>query len=167
MNRADMNPLEALVDELADRYVYLVEDVAATIAPFRPWWTAELTADQQVYRWQKMREPIVTWLADISPYMGWDSLETAVSTTELRRLFTDRNIGALVPIDLLTDERADGLKQLVQSAGPFEASRHIARVEAMVRRRIQAAAMLQPVDPIGTPGAVPIEAMRMDRPIGP
>lgn len=160
-----MNPLEALIDELADRYVYLVEDVAAGIAPFRPWWHAELKPDEEVYRWQKMREPIVTWLADISPYMGWGSLQEATSTTELRRLFTGRDIGRSIPIELLTDERADGLRQLVQSAGPIEASRHIARVEAMVRRRVQASALMQPLDPLGAPSAVPLPFPGMSGPV--
>lgn len=134
------NPLEALVIEFADHYVSMVETAAAAISPNRPWWTTVLKPDEEVFRWLQLREPIVTWLADISPYMGWDSLETATGTAALRELFTGPLLDAAVPGPLRVDERADGLKEMVQSAGPWETARHIARVEAMVRRRQSAAA---------------------------
>jgi hypothetical protein len=140
------NPLEALVMEFADHYVSMVETAAAAISPNRPWWTTVLKPDEEVFRWMQIREPIVTWLADISPYMNWPSLEVATSTASLRELFTGPLLDAVVPGPLRVDERADGLKEMVQSAGPWETARHIARVEAMVRRRQSAAAATAPPD---------------------
>lgn len=146
------NPLEQLVTDFADHYVSMVENSAAAIAPFRPWWSVTLKPDEEVFRYQQIREPIVTWLSDISPYMGWDSLEAAMTAGELRRLFTGPELDTLVPVELRVDERADGLKELVQAAGPYEASRHLARVEAMVRRRVAASATLAAARPSQLPG---------------
>jgi len=67
-------------------------------------------------------------------------LEVATSTASLRELFTGPLLDAAVPGPLRVDERADGLKEMVQSAGPWETARHISRVEAMVRRRQSASA---------------------------
>lgn len=148
MANPQMNPIEELTDEMADTYVELVLELAEDIAPFRPWWHEELSPDAQVWRWQKMRAPIVEWLAEVSPYMDWPDLSAALAG--LRELFTGP-IEQRIPGALLVDDRADGLKELVQSAGPRDAARHIRRVEAMTQRRAQAAALMTPTDPYQAP----------------
>lgn len=137
-----VNPLEQLVDEFADTYADLVFEMAENIAPYRPWWHVDLKPDAQVWRWLQMREPIVTWMADVSPYMGWASLDDAFA--RLGDLFTG-NLDA-VPPELKIDDRADGLRELVQAVGPVEAAKHLRKVETMMRRRQRASAA------IGAPG---------------
>lgn len=157
------NPIEALAEEFSDVYVELVLQLAVDIAPYRPWWHEELSPDAQVWRWQKMRGPIVEWLAEISPFMGWPDLEAAIGG--LRDLFTGP-IEQAIPGELLIDERADGLKELVQSAGPREAAKHIRRVEAMLARRATAAALMTPTDPYGAPPIGP-QDVQMSAPMLP
>lgn len=138
------NPLEELTNEFADYYVDMVELVVESIAPARPWWHQELTPDEQVWRWLAIREPIMTWLWDVGPFLGFSSPDDVLRG--LRDIFV-RPLAGVVPDVLRIDERADGLKELVQSAGPNEAARHIRKVEAMVKRRAEASALMKPIEP--------------------
>jgi len=139
-----LNPLEELTEEFADEYADLVFEMAEAIAPYRPWWHVELSPDAQVYRWMNMREPIVTFLADVSPFMGWVSLDDAFAN--LGDLLTG-NLDH-VPPELKTDERADGLRELAQAVGPRDAAKHLRHVETLLRRRQRASALLEPSEPI-------------------
>ncbi|WP_230690821.1 hypothetical protein, partial [Streptococcus pneumoniae] len=76
----------------------MVEEFAAAVAPYHPWWHAVLTPDQQVYRWMQIREPIITWLADAAPFMGWPT--PAAALDGLYELFTSRAAYDAVPPDL-------------------------------------------------------------------
>lgn len=141
------NPLETLTLEFADYYATMVEQVVEAIAPARPWWHKELTPDEQVWRWMAQREPIMTWLWDVGPYLGLSSPDDVLAN--LRTIFVRPLVG-IVPDVLRIDERADGLKELVQAAGPNEAARHIRKVEQMVKRRAEAAALMNPIEPVGS-----------------
>lgn len=142
-----LNPLEELVYELADDYVDQVFELAEDIAPYRPWYHVELKPDEQVMRYmsapttgaQSIRDALVTWLSDASPYMGWSSVQEAIDG--LYRLFTDPAVPRTVPAVLLVDERLDVIREMVQAQGPRETASHIKRVERMAQRRLQASAM--------------------------
>lgn len=128
------NPLEELTDEFADDYVDLVYEFAEDVSPVRPWYHVDLKPDEQVARWWAEREPIVTWLMEVAPFMGWRTLPEVFSN--LRTLFTSPEVRQRVPVMLQVDERADSLKMMVQAQGPNETAKHLRRVEAMLQRRI-------------------------------
>lgn len=143
-----LNPIEELVYELADDYVDQVFELAEDIAPYRPWYHVELKPDEQVMRYmsaptggqQSIRDALVTWLSDASPYMGWGSVQEAIDG--LYELFTGRDVIQRIPGVLMADERLDVIREMVQAQGPRETANHIKRVERMAQRRLQASAML-------------------------
>lgn len=137
-----MNPHEALVEELAPRYPQLVREALAHFAPHRPWWSAELTTEDALMRYADIREDIIGWLVDLSPYMGWRTVEDMLNGIE--DLATSQTLDDRIPVELLVDERGDTLKELVQAAGPREAQRHIRKMEIAALKRELALGILTP-----------------------
>lgn len=152
--RKPQNPLELLTEQLADHYVELVQIATETIAPHRPWWHAELSAEAQLYRYMEIRDDIISWLVDVSDYMPWQTTDDMLHGIEA--LATER-IEGIIPPALLVDERADALKELVQAAGPKEAQKHVVKMERMALRREVAQGLLEPpaADRYPTPTAGP------------
>jgi hypothetical protein len=134
------NPLEAMVDDLADRYVGLVEELTQTFAPMRPWYSPDLTPDEQLWRYLEQRDAIVGWLTDAGAAMLWSSWQETL--TRLEELFTSPVVIDRLPMDLIVDERGDVVRQLVQASGPKEAAKHIRKMEKMIEGRAQATQQL-------------------------
>lgn len=136
------NPHEVLIEEMADIYVELVMEATEELAPHGPWWHAELSSEQQLWRYLDIREDIIPWLVDVSDYFPeWRSVDDMLKGIE--ELATTR-IEDRVPGELLVDERADALKEIVQAVGPKEAARHIRRMETLALKREQGQALIQP-----------------------
>lgn len=127
------NPMEELTLEFGDRYVELVMMAAETFAPRRPWWFVELSPDEQLWRWLDMRDGIMGWLVEVAAYLpSVNTMEDLLASLE--DVFT-KPIDDIVPAAVLTDERGDALKELVQAAGPWEAAKHIRKMERLVANR--------------------------------
>jgi hypothetical protein len=134
-----LNPLESDVHDLADAYVELVMDLVEEFAPFRPWWTTELSADQKLWRYMEVRDAIVPWLVEVGVYMGYRTWQEVLDNLDkiwMSKLPIDTTppeILAALPLELL---------ELVQ-AGPNDAAQHIRDMEKLFASRSQAAEAMQ------------------------
>ncbi|MEY4763204.1 MAG: hypothetical protein RLZZ200_3061 [Pseudomonadota bacterium] len=129
-----------MVQEIADFYSQDVEEIAATFAPFRPWWSAGLTFPQQVWRWSQVRDDIMSWLMEVGVHMGFESAADVLA--HLEDVFTSPALEDMVPPSLLVDERADTLKEMVQASGPKDTANHIRKMEKGIQGQLEARAML-------------------------
>lgn len=145
----DINPLEEMVEELAEYYVELVFELVDEFAPVRPWWTASLTADQQLWRWVGSdQEPgpravVMPWLAAAAVFMGAQSADEAIGMVE--RIFTDPAASDIIPPRVVAQIPVE-LLEIVQASGPKDAAAHIRRMEKMVAGRMEAMALLDQPD---------------------
>lgn len=134
------NYYEQWEQDMAERYVYLVNLATETLAPKHPWWFVELSPEQQLWRWMDIRDDIMSWLADVAGFLP--AIKTVADLMgHLEDIFTEP-IEQLVPPQLLVDERGDALKEMVQAAGPREAAKHLRKMEKMVAQRALAEGVL-------------------------
>ena len=148
----DLNPLEEMVIELSDIYVAIVKELVNEFAPFRPWWSAQLTPDQQLFRYLEIRRPIITWLVEAGIYMGYQTFDELLKNLD-KFWFGNLLIDMVPPeiIDLIPIQ----LMELVQ-ADPSSAGDHIRKMEKLVARRIELQAKPPPeesvpLEPLGQP----------------
>ena len=134
------NPLEAMVDDLADRYVGLVEELTATFAPMRPWYAETLSPDEQLWRYLEQRDAIVGILTDMGAAMGYASWAETLQKLEI--IFESPVVLDRLPMELVVDERADVLREMAQASGAHTAAVHIRRMEKMIEGRAQATQQL-------------------------
>lgn len=142
MTRFD-NPLEEQVNYMADLYPPIVFDLTRMFAPERPWWHADLSADQQLWRWQTgPREAIVVWLIEAASwYLGRPPKDPKEALDQIEAIFTDRKADALVPLQVQARIPPE-LLEMVQAAGPHEAGKHIRKMERLMEGQQQAMAQL-------------------------
>jgi len=153
------NPLEALVVDGSDIYVQLVHELAKELAPFRPWWSADLSPDEEVWRYEENRPAIIGWLTEAGAAMGWESWDETLK--KLEELFMSPAVPDFLSMELIVDERADIIREMVQAAGPHEAAKHIRKLEKMVEGRQDALRRLriEAMDIPETPPPLPVEAL--------
>lgn len=134
------NPLEQLVEDLAPEYVALVQELIPVFSPNRPWWTPTLTQDQQLWRWEGTpqdpgpRATVMPWLAQVAPFMHYvapDQLQQLVNA-----IFTSPAADTMIPLELIVELPPD-LLEMVQAAGPVDASKHIAKMEKLHAARME------------------------------
>ena len=83
-----INPLEEDTLWMAEEYVKLVNEMLDELAPYRPWWSQELTQDEMLWRWiddtagPSVREQIMAWLVEVGVYMGFASYEELLDNLE-------------------------------------------------------------------------------------
>ena len=135
-----LNPLEQMVEDLAQDYVDLVNDLAQEFAPVRPWWDAQLSADEQLWRWQSERDPIMAWLMEAGVHMGYASGDETLKNLE--EIFTNEAVIDMVPAEFVITV-PPSLLEMVQSSGPKEAAKHIRKMEQAVVRHNKGMALLQ------------------------
>lgn len=158
MSKKALNPLEALVQEGADAYVALVHELADELAPVRPWWTAELSPDEQLWRWigsadkPGPRDVVMPWLMQAAAYLGATDAQEALGMIE--RIFTDASVPDIIPPDVVIQIPTE-LLEIVQASGPAEAAKHIRKMEKMVEGRSAALAVLANTDQPELPVAPP------------
>lgn len=154
----DVNPLEELVEELSDVYVELVYEIAEELAPVRPWWTADLSADAQLWRWigsdeePGPRAVVLPWLMAAAAHMGATTPDEALAMIE--DIFTSPAATDLIPADIVADIPIE-LLEIVQASGPKDAAKHIRKMEKMVAGRLEAVALLQNTDQPNVPEVPP------------
>jgi len=141
-----LNPMEETVEYAADVYVELVNELLEELAPFRPWWSKTLSRDEALWRWEEVREPIVTWLAQAGIFMGFQNYGEVLDNLE------DFWFGPLL-VDMVPPEVIDMLPlqlfELVQ-AGPYEAADHIRAMEKEYAKRTAAREVVGSKSIIGT-----------------
>lgn len=169
MAKGDLNPLEALTEELAKDYVEDVKRLTNFFAPYRPWWTASLTPTQQLWRWmaknndgESIRQKVVSWLMTAGVYMGWKTADEVLANIE--KIFTSPAAPDLIPPDVVIEIPTE-LLEMVQASGPKDAATHIRKMEKMVDGQREAAAILaspdQPQVP-EPPAAPPPQPVNID-----
>lgn len=129
-----LNPMEETVQYAAEVYVELVNELLEELAPYRPWWSKKLSKDEALWRWEEVREPIVTWLVRAGIFMGFRTYGEVLDNLE------DFWIGHLL-VDMVPPEVIDTLPlQLIElvQAGPYEAADHIRMVEKEYAKRTAA-----------------------------
>ena len=125
------NPMEAMVYDLAEEYVDIVDALLDEMAPFSPWWSQELTPDQKLWRYLEVRDEMLPWLVEVGIYMGLTTFGDLLDRLDdiwLSQLPLDvapAGLLAQVPMPLL---------ELVQAA-PLEAAQHIRDMENLIARR--------------------------------
>ena len=144
------NPKEEMVEEMSDEYVKLVYRLLDEFAPESPWWSQDLTPDQQLWRYMTSgRDEMVAWLNDAGALMGWEATNGAFLSEEaldkLDEIFTASEAVHLlhpafvskIPIQLL---------EMVQASGPHDFKMHIRKMERMLEGRMRAFEELGPLD---------------------
>lgn len=161
MAKQALNPLEELTEELAEDYADFVEELAEMFAPIRPWWSVDLTQDQQLWRWMTgPRTEIVSWLMAAGVYMGWKSWDETAKN--LAKIFTSPAAPDLIPPDVVIQIPPE-LLEMVQAGGPEQAAKHIAKMEKLAESQDAARALFastaQPnfPEPPLQPAAQPVE----------
>lgn len=156
------NPLEELTDELADTYVEMVFDLAKEFAPVRPWYHHDLSIDEQLWRWEEIRDPVVEWLMNVGVNLGYQSGDEVLDNLE--RIFTDETVVDLVPADIVVRIPPE-LLELVQAVGPKAAAKHIRTMEkkfegyAQARGVLAAASTFQFPEPPDVPPPLRVETL--------
>jgi len=144
----ELNPYEELIEQGAKDYVELVFELLEEIAPVRPWWHAELSTEQQLWRWMTgPRDKIMPWLYDVAQFLGWDE-DTLLRN--LRQLFTDERIVARIPAEMLALVPYE-LVELVQASGPYDAAEHIRKMVRAERAYAEASQALAAPDVLNVP----------------
>lgn len=147
-----INPLEALTERFAHEYVLDVKRYTKMFAPVRPWWTAKLSADAQLWRWEapdgavaadgtkiSLRDAILPWLMTATAHMGAKDAKEALDMIE--DIFTSVSAPDLIPPEVVAQIPPE-LLEMVQAAGPEDAAKHIRKMERMHEGRMQAVAVL-------------------------
>lgn len=158
----ELNPLEELTLSLADNYVELVQDLTREFAPVRPWWSEDLTSDQQMWRYLDIRDKVMPWLMQVGAYMGFKSGDEVLHGLE--DIFTDESIVEKVPAEVVIAAPIV-LLEMVQSNGPTEAAKYIRKMEKMAEGRAEAMGLLDQArqefnvpEPPDVPPPLPVEA---------
>jgi hypothetical protein len=144
--KLQINPLEAMVEDFATVYVDLVKSIAATMAPFRPWWTADLSPDEQLWRWSGdggPRQEVLDWLMQAGAYMGWQNADEVLAHIE--DIFTSPAAQDLIPPEVVVQIPV-ALLEMVQGTGPKDTANHIRKMERMQVGRLQALSLLANTD---------------------
>jgi hypothetical protein len=153
----ELNPYEQLIEDGAKDYVEIVFELLEEIAPVRPWWSAELTTEQQLWRWMTgPRDKVMPWLYTLASALGWDQ-QTLLRNLE--KLFTDERVAAMIPVELAATVPLE-LVELVQASGPFDAAVHIRKMVRAEEGYSQAAAALASPEVLN----VPEPAMEVQQP---
>lgn len=147
-----LNPLEEMVEILAADYPDLVAELQKEIAPVRPWYTVDLSPDQQLWRWLDVRPVVLPWVMEAAAWMGAKTSKEALQMTA--RIFTDPAASDIIPPDVVSDIPEE-LLEIVQAVGPRDAGRHIAKMERMVMDRAAAAGILSNTDQPDVPDIPP------------
>jgi hypothetical protein len=158
-----LNPLEALTERLATEYVLDVKRLTQMFAPIRPWWSATLSPDAQLWRWETgPRTEIVGWLMQAGVYMG--AKDETAALAKIEDIFTSPAAGDLIPPQVVAQIPPE-LLEMVQAAGPKDAGTHIRKMEAMHAGRMQAVELFKSPDvpnvpePPIQPPPLPVELM--------
>lgn len=141
-----LNPLEAMVEDFSALYVDLVKSIAATMAPFRPFWTADLSPDEQLWRWSGdggPRTEILDWLMQAGAYMGWQNADEVLAHIE--DIFTSPAAQDLIPPSVVVMIPVS-LLEMVQGTGPKDTGNHIRKMERMQVGRLEGQALLANTD---------------------
>lgn len=135
MSKGDVNPGEQLVEDMSEEYVDMVFDMLEEIAPMSPWWQADVSPDQQLWRWiTGGRDEILAWLEAVAPFMGYESTDEILSGID--EIFTSAKAEGAVPQHIVAQIPIP-LLEMVQAAGPEEAEKHIKKMERMIAGRVQ------------------------------
>lgn len=158
--------MEELVELGAKEYVELVKELAADLAPVRPWWHKDLSPDQQLWRWiSGPRDEIMTWIVEAGAHMGWETVEEVLQ--HLEELFTSPRTEVLLPLHVQAAIPL-ALIEMVQAAGPKDTAKHIRKMVRMEEGRLQALAYLQnedqpnvpePTQEVDQPPTAPVELL--------
>jgi hypothetical protein len=135
---AERNPLEELVNEMAEVYPEIVREILEELAPSQPWYSQKLTTEEQLLRWLELRNTVLPWIYQAARYMGaLEGLELAYTEA----IFTTQEAEVLIPPD---HQRAIPLELLmmVQSVGPKETARHIQKMEAKLAQLLDESGLL-------------------------
>lgn len=163
---ARVNPLEQMTEDMALVYVALVKELVPTFAPYRPWWTADVSADQQLWRWVGSdaepgpRAEVLDWLMKAGASMGYVSADETLANIET--IFTSPTATDLIPLQLVAEVPLS-LLEMVQGSGPRDAGNHIRKMERMMVGRMEGLALLaatnQPnfPEPPVVPAPLPVE----------
>jgi len=153
----ELNPYEQLIEDGAKDYVEIVFELLEEIAPVRPWWSVELSTEEQLWRWMTgPRDRVMPWLYEVARVLGWD--ETTL-LRNLEKLFTDDSVAAMIPVELAATVPIE-LVELVQASGPFDAATHIRKMVKAEEAYSRASAALSAPD---VPN-VPEPAMEVQQP---
>lgn len=151
MTAKELNPLEEMVEEMSDVYVDMVFELAEELAPVRPWWHADLTAEQKLWRYvgttpeEGLRSIVMPWLEAAAVAMGAPEGDMLAAAGMVERIFTDPAATDLIPPALVAQIPVE-LLELVQGGGPKDAMKHLVLMERMVARREAAIALLSNTD---------------------
>jgi len=148
--KTELNPMEALVIEMSDYYVDAVLAMTKHIAPVRPWWHTELSADEQIWRYLDIREDVMAWVMVAGVALGYESGDEVLANLE--DIFTDeRLVDAIDPMVAIAVPHV--LIEAVQSNGPKEAANWIRRLEKMAEGRAKALGLLEANREVNVPEA--------------
>lgn len=159
---SNLNPLEALTLDLAEHYKHMVMRLTEHFAPMRPWWHAQLTPDQQVWRWMEIREEVLAWLMTAGAYMGWTDGEETLQ--KMAEIFTNEAAVDLIPADHVVAVPIP-LMEMVQNQGPDATAKHIRKVEKLTETRAMALGLLEQnrevdfPEPPNQPPPLPVELL--------
>lgn len=136
MAKGDRNPLEQMTEEMSEVYVDMVFEFLEELAPFSPWWQADLSPDQQLWRWiTGGRDEILAWLEAVAPFMGFDTTDEILAG--IPEIFTSVKAEGAIP-QILIAQIPLSIVEMVQAVGPEELGKHIRKMERMMAGRQQA-----------------------------
>ena len=134
-----LNPLEAMTIEFAEAYKDMVMRLTKHFAPERPWWHAQLSPDEQVWRWMEIREEVLPWLMTAGAFMGWKDGDEVLK--RMAEIFTDEGAVDKIPPEHVIQVPVP-LMEMVQNQGPRETAAYIRKVEKMTEGRAAALGLL-------------------------
>lgn len=141
MAKGDVNPLEEMTEEGSEIYVDMVFEFLEELAPFKPWWQADISPDGQIWRWiTGGRDEILVWLEAVAPFMGWETTEEILAG--IPEIFTTVEAENLIP-QIVVAQIPSSLLEMVQAIGPEEVGKHIRKMERMMAGRQQAEQAIQ------------------------
>ena len=159
MAAKEINPLEQMVEDLSDQYVELVYELVEEFAPIRPWWSADLNANQQFWRYmgtdveKGLRATILPWLMEAAALMGAAPGDPVAAAGMVEEIFTSPAATDIIHPELVAQIPVEIL-ELVQASGPKDAEKHLVKMEKMAVERGQLGALFTPTAPAEEPQAM-------------